>query len=126
MSAVLVALCLGMTYISSRSTYWIFKVFVGFMWWGLCFYWVKLPASTDPSLQTILVVLTIGFGLACMFWAFWMNGKDKDGNEFGKFRLPFTKEEDGVPRYVPTRGERINDYAQRVNAARNGIRQRRR
>ena len=124
--ALLVAICLGLTYIASRTTYWILKVFVGFFWWGLAFYWVKNPL-TDPSLQTIVMMLCIGIGLACLFWAFWATSRDeKTGAETGKWKLPFVNNgEDEESENAPTRNERIAKYSRRVYNARNGIRERR-
>jgi hypothetical protein len=125
MSALLVALCLGLTYIATRTTYWIFKVFVGFIWWALAFYWNTLPITTDASLRTILVLLPIGIGIGCLFWGFWQNGiKDKYGNESGRFRLPFHRDEDD-DEPEPTRVDRMNNYSDRIRHAQNGNRQRR-
>ena len=125
MSAVLVAICLGMTFIASRVTYWIFKVFVGFFWWGLAFYWTQLPASADPSLQTILVILPIFMGLACFFWAFWYTSpKIDNGVEKSSFKLPFMNNEEENPNTMSNRVDRLNYYNRRVSNARRGIRER--
>jgi len=125
MSAVLVAICLALTYICTKTTYWIFKVFVGFFWWGLAFYWVQLPASTNPSLQTMLVLLPIGCGIGCLFWAFW-TAKTIRGETIEGFKLPFMKSEDDDETRTPlTRNERVDNYSRRVSGAINGRRQRR-
>jgi len=113
MSAILIAICLALTFICTRTTYWIFKVFVGFFWWGLAFYWVKLPASTDPSLQTILIMLPIFTGVACMFWAFWVNRSDVTNQHIGQFS--FGKDTSEDERSASTRVERNNAYRDRIN-----------
>lgn len=124
MSAILVAICLGLTFIASRTTYWIFKVFVGFMWWALAFYWVQLPASTNSALQTILIMLPIGIGIACAFWAFWTSSHDeKTGQEInGRFKLPFIKGDEENSEPSLTRKERNIQYSKRLNSALRGNR----
>jgi hypothetical protein len=121
--AIIVAICIGLTWISSRTSYWILKVFAGFFWWGLGFYWVANPLA-DPSLQVIVIMLSFGVGLACCFWAFWAT-KNENGVEHGKFHMPFSRDDDEeeITNY-PTRSERMNDYTRRVNDAMNGRRQR--
>lgn len=94
MSAVLIAACLAMTFIGTRTTYWIFKVLTGFLWWALAFYWNQLPVSTDPSLRTILVLVPIFIGLSCLFWGFWVSHKLPNGMERHSFNFPFVKGED--------------------------------
>jgi cbb3-type cytochrome oxidase subunit 3 len=126
LATLLVAICLGLTYISSRNSYWILKVFAGFFWLGLMFYWVKNPVS-DSNLQTIVIMLCLGIGIACCFWAFWQTNKDqRTGFERGKFRMPFMRDEDeDAGANLPTRNERINAYYKRTEDAMNGRRQRR-
>ena len=124
MSAVLIAGCLALTYIGSRTTYWIIKVFAGFLWWALAFYWVQLPASTNTSLQTILVVVPIGIGLACMFWGFWVTARPLDGSpEKGGFKFPFiNNDEEEKTGLVGSSRTRAESYRKRLYNGINGKR----
>lgn len=125
--AIIVACCIGLTWIASTTSYWILKVFAGLFWWGLGFYWVANPVA--GSLQTILVMLCIGIGLACFFWSFWYTSKRIDNGvekSSSRFKLPFINNEE--EEYRPpelSRNDRLNDYARRVNNAMNGRRTRR-
>lgn len=120
MSAVLIAACLAMTFIGTRTTYWIFKVMAGFFWWALAFYWNQLPVSTDASLRTILVLVPIFIGLSCMFWGFWFS-RTVNGEVVSKFKLPFTKEDEDTDEVAsPTHAERVNNYRARLNRRING------
>lgn len=115
MSAILIAACLAMTFIGTRTTYWIFKVLSGFFWWALAFYWNQLPVSTDPSLRTMLVLVPIAIGLACLFWGFWVS-RTINGETISKFKLPFTKEDEDLDETTaPSHAERVEKYKTRLS-----------
>jgi hypothetical protein len=128
MSAVLVALALAMTFIGTQTSYWLFKVLPAFFWWALAFYWNQLPVSTDQSIRTILVLVPIFMGLACLFWGFWVSKKLPTGIEKSGFHLPFMPKddsEDSEQSVVLTRSQRLNIAQKRASDAAHGIRSRR-
>lgn len=128
MSAVLIAFALALTFIGTQTSYWLFKVLPGFVWWALAFYWNQLPVSTDPSLRTILVLVPIFLGLACLFWGFWVSKKLPTGMEKNGFKFPFTSDEDDKEepsRRSLSRSEQIALYERRTNRAVRGVRNRR-
>jgi hypothetical protein len=121
-AAILVAICLGLAWIASKSSYWILKVLDGFFWWALAFYWVQNPVIDDANMKNILLMVLIGVGIACMFWPFWTSQRDSKGFETGngRLRLPFMRtdeqeEEFQKSRYSPNRRERNATYAERIN-----------
>ena len=128
---LLLILALGMTYISTRTTYWILKVFSGFAWLGLNFYLVANPITTDDSLKNIIYMTLWGITVVCWFWPFWTTKVDGNGREtgLGRLRLPFMRtdsqeEELQKSRYSPSRYERNSQYLGRINDAMNGRRRR--
>jgi hypothetical protein len=126
MSAILIAFALGLTFIGTQTSYWWFKVISGFVWWGLAFYWSKLPVSTDPSLNTILYMIPVFIGLGCLFWGFWVSKKLPTGVEKNGFHLPFMPRDDSdSDPVVLTRSQRLNIAQKRASDAAHGIRSRR-
>lgn len=121
-----------LTFVGARSTYYILKVIAGFSWILVMAYWIASPPSTiavGSSVHTMGIVIFIGMAVACFFWVFWTT-KLSNGQESGRWRLPFMQSEEeeelsAQQRRKLTRTERTDIYIARLNAALRGERRRR-
>ena len=123
-----------MSYIGSRSTYWILKFLAGGAWFAFAIYWINNPPSTivqGSATDTVVIVLLFVIGLAFMFMPFWYPQRENGQEIGGRLRLPFMKTDeqealDNQQRYSPTMRERNENHRDRVNnALRGNIRRRR-
>lgn len=113
-----------MTWIGSKSSYWILKSLAGVLWFAVLAMWLNgsrpdsIVAGT-PADQ-IVVLFLIAMGIAVFFMPMWFI-KDEAG---GRFKNPFKSKDDEEEtmqaRYIPTREERIEAYRQRTRNAING------
>jgi len=119
---------LGLTYIASRSSYYILRFIAGGAWWGLMAYWlVNRPSSitAGSAVDSIVVILLLTIGLAVMFMTSWTT-RTVDGVERGGFnvRLPIwlggQSEEDELAERrnsAMTSRTRRDLYRERANSA---------
>jgi hypothetical protein len=125
--------CGILTYVGVRSSYYPLKFFAGVSWLFMMIYWLGNPPSSivvGSTTHTVGMLIFIGMSLAMILMPFWYT-KNKDGVEIGRFRVPFlspTEEDEEAERqrrHTPSRQERTNAYADRLDAALRGERRRR-
>lgn len=122
----LVAVSLVLTYIGTRSSYWVLKFMAGIAWLGTGGFWrsnTPTVVTAGSSSDTIVLMLFMTLGVAMLLMPLWYT-KNENGVEVGRgFRIPFMKSEEDEPKpYTPNRVERNSDYANRVSSALNGTR----
>lgn len=118
-----------LSFISARSSYWILKFLAGCVWGVVGMYWISSPqggVQHGSSVDTGIIILFFFIGFAFMLMTFW-NTKTQNGQESGRFRLPFmaTEEEEELAerqRKLPTRQQRTDAYKERLNKANRGER----
>ncbi len=129
--AYIIAICAILTIVAVRSSFYPLKFMASISWWGLAAYIIANPFVAAGSPTQVIVLLAVIFtGLMMMFMPFWYT-KTANGQESGKFKIPFitpSEEDEELERqrrHVPSRNERVNNYAQRINDAMSGERRRR-
>lgn len=124
---------LGLTYIASRSSFYLLKFIAGVSWWGLMAYWLaNRPDSitAGSGVDTLVVALLVVIGLAVMFMSAWttrtVNGVEKSGFNI---RIPQflggkTEEEEATERRLSARTwrDRRDIYQERLDGATRGRR----
>ncbi len=132
-SAAIIAICITLIYIGTRTSFWIFKALAGISFFGLGAWWIQNPIGDDASspVQSIMMLVAFFVGISCFFWSFWTT-KTSNGQETGKLKIPFitpSDEEEEEERRLsrqPSRQERNAVYSRRVKGALQGRGQRRR
>lgn len=127
---MLAIVAIGISFVASRSTYWILKFMAGLFWWVVALFWVSnAPAGiTKGSPEDIAIIIALFFvGIAFMLMPLWYT-KLQNGREIGgRLRLPFMRndeqeEEERMRRYLPSRSERVDRYVSRLESALRGER----
>ena len=120
----ILALTLGLTFVSMKSSYWILKSLSSVLWFAMLAYWgSNKPASivAGSPVDQIIVLFLIFMGIVMFFAPAWYS---KDENGIGKFRNLFKSPEDeeneANDRYMPSMQERNSAYAERVRRALSG------
>jgi len=130
---MILALCLGLTYISLKTSFYILKVLAGISWFGMGAWVIAHPIGDNASspVQTIIMLVCFFVGISMFFLPFWTT-KISNGREVGSgWKLPFmpSDEDEEAERqrsYMPSRQERNAAYSQRVRGALHGRRTNRR
>ncbi len=131
-----VVLCVALSWLGSRSLYYILKFMAGVSWWVFGVFWIGNPPSmvTKGSSTDIAVLLLLfGIGVAFMLMPFWYPKYENGRETSGGFRIRMPRilggrgEEEEMPEPPkPTRAERLTTYQSRVEAALRGNTRRRR
>jgi len=124
-----IAMALGMSFLASKSSYYVLKFLAGMSWWAFAIYWINnTPSSiTDgSSTDTAVIVLLFVIGIAFVFMPFWYTKVENGQERGGRMRLPFMKtdaQEDADKKraYRPSRNERTSAYEDRITNAMSGI-----
>ena len=78
----LISLCGIMSFISIRSTFFLFKMGTSFAWWALLMYWIGADLLVDGTPEDIAVMLVIAFfALVFMYLGITNTGKHVDVEE---------------------------------------------
>lgn len=106
-----------MTFVAVRSTYWILKFLAGLVWGGVCIYWLGNPPSSidvGSSAHTAILIAMAAIAFSMALMPFWYTS-NKNGQEFGRFKMPWQKVEEEEEPYKPTSRERNVSYQRRIN-----------
>jgi hypothetical protein len=133
----IVGFCLGMTYLSFKTSYAAMKFFAGMTWIGLMLYWITNPPTAIPAgtpAHQALTVIFIGIALAVAFmgggqgYTKETNGEKTEGFRFQvpKFLRGENQDENGNERPVASRRDKMSEYMNRVNNTIEGRRANRR
>jgi len=132
----LFALAVGVSWMASRSTYYLLKILAGVAWIGVATYWNNNPTplfAFDSAGHTIFYILFWGLAVAMFFMPMWYSKTNASGEKTGRMniRLPqFLGGQSEVDelkerqRMATTSFDRRDTYRKRLNDALNGRRMR--
>ncbi len=116
------------SFLCIRSSYSALKFCAGVAWWVAAFYWFNSPPSSivvGSSVHTIMLTLLGAIGFVFVVMILWQT-KRENGQETGRFRLPFSQTDEEVEqeraqeRYRTSHSERVASHMAKVSSARRG------
>jgi hypothetical protein len=117
-----------LTWIASKSSYWILKALAGGTWFFELAYWMyggrptSITQGTPPDQLIVVILFTLGIVMFLMiFWG----SRSQNGYEVGGFRLPWQTEEEKPAPIIQTSYDRRVAYENRIADRMNGGRPRR-
>lgn len=118
-----ILLCLGLTWVGAKSSFWILKALAGLSWIAMAMFWQSNPPSTvvaGTPVDTVIILLFWFLGIAMLFMPFWYTSGEEQGKGFRMRISRLLGREEEEPPPPPSRSERSTEYRDRVNGALRG------